>query len=413
MSLDSRQWLVAAALAVTAGIASWTASAHVVAATGHENASGGFDDIWFDADTASTLSRLTVGGHEQDYTIRHPLVPLLLRLPARVAMRSVPGADGATVLRAGLAVSAGLWVALLFAVLRRVAARPLDAVVLTLVGMTSAASMFWFVAPETFAVGALTVLPALLLCAGRDAARRGEGWTTAAAALAASVTVTNAMFGAIAAFVRHPPRRAAQITANAIVVVLALWGLQRFVYPSSTFPYGYDESYRPFIFSADMRTPAAPLAVMLVGTVVMPEVTTIDRLTQDGYRVLSIQRSWPGSGSVAGAVATAAWAGMLVLGLAGMQRPDTPPALRRFLLSALAGQAGLHVVFGEETFLFAMHFLPLLLALGALGTLTRARRAALILAAIVLVCGTLNNVEQFSRSLQLASAISSGVPHGE
>ena len=75
------------------------------------------------------------------------------------------------------------------------------------------------------------------------------------------------------------------------------------------------------------------------------------------------------------------------------------------LLAALLGQWGLHQVYGgEETFLYALHWVPLLVLVAAAGTLTRWRPLALGLAAVVLVGAGVNNRQQFRYAVQFAKA---------
>src|ERR1700709_2350829 len=66
------------------------------------------------------------------------------------------------------------------------------------------------------------------------------------------------------------------------------------------------------------------------------------------------------------------------------------------LLLTLAGQIALHLVYGEETFLYGLHFVPLLIALAALSTTTKAGKlapwAALALAGFALA----NNLSVFN-----------------
>jgi len=55
------------------------------------------------------------------------------------------------------------------------------------------------------------------------------------------------------------------------------------------------------------------------------------------------------------------------------------------LLLFLMGQLGMHLFYGDETFLYSLHFAPFLVILAAFGTLTRARRLSLMLAGLLLL----------------------------
>ena len=65
----------------------------------------------------------------------------------------------------------------------------------------------------------------------------------------------------------------------------------------------------------------------------------------------------------------------------------------------------LHLVYGgEETFLYSLHWLPLLVVIAAFGTMTRARAVARVLAAALVACATVNNQRQFTQAVN-------AVPH--
>jgi hypothetical protein len=64
----------------------------------------------------------------------------------------------------------------------------------------------------------------------------------------------------------------------------------------------------------------------------------------------------------------------------------------------LLGQLMLHMVYGNETFLYSLHFMPLLILVAAAGTLTRARPIALALAAVLLMASLMNNITVFQQA---------------
>ena len=64
----------------------------------------------------------------------------------------------------------------------------------------------------------------------------------------------------------------------------------------------------------------------------------------------------------------------------------------------LAGQFGLHLLYGRETFLFSPHFVPLLVLVAALGTQTKARRAVVLASIVLIGCCAYNNVLQFTKA---------------
>ncbi|MDX2097558.1 MAG: hypothetical protein SFW36_07245, partial [Leptolyngbyaceae cyanobacterium bins.59] len=58
----------------------------------------------------------------------------------------------------------------------------------------------------------------------------------------------------------------------------------------------------------------------------------------------------------------------------------------------------LHALYGEETFLYSLHFLPLLIGFAALSTLTNTRWIALTLAIVLTFLAGINNIQQFKQA---------------
>lgn len=79
---------------------------------------------------------------------------------------------------------------------------------------------------------------------------------------------------------------------------------------------------------------------------------------------------------------------------------ELDPAL--LLGLTIMAQFILHLAFGKETCLYALHFAPLLVVVAALSTLTSQRRLARIVAAALVVCAGMNNLQQFDRAAAFA-----------
>ncbi len=98
------------------------------------------------------------------------------------------------------------------------------------------------------------------------------------------------------------------------------------------------------------------------------------------------------------------WIILLGLGLWALFGRKPRSRFGTVLALTLLGQFGLHLLYGDEAFLYALHFGPLLVVLAALSTLTRARLMALVLAgALTLVAGA-NNVSKFRQALDFVSS---------
>ncbi|NJR74157.1 MAG: hypothetical protein HC773_11845 [Scytonema sp. CRU_2_7] len=102
------------------------------------------------------------------------------------------------------------------------------------------------------------------------------------------------------------------------------------------------------------------------------------------------------------------WAGLLALGLWALFSLKQHLKLRIVLGLTLLGQLALHSVVYTETFLYSLHFGPLLVVLAALSTLLKpARLIALVLAGTLVLTAGVNNVLQFNKATALLTSFTS------
>jgi hypothetical protein len=220
-----------------------------------------------------------------------------------------------------------------------------------------------------------------------------------ASALTLSMTVTNWMAGIFMAFVRFPWRKALALTIAALAVVLLLQCVQQLLFPS-TQRVVTRRYIRNAFFQSRSGGPVNILEAFVFHAMVMPEIQESRRGKLNRLR-LTIQHAVPGSGSWWGVGAIWLWSALLGLGAWAVATLRQQPHLRLVLGLTILGQLALHLVFcGNETFLFALHFGPLLVVLAAFSALTRARHLALGLAGALLVCTVVNNAAQFERAVQ-------------
>lgn len=142
--------------------------------------------------------------------------------------------------------------------------------------------------------------------------------------------------------------------------MILLWGVQKALYQDVDFFVANTEKGSQQFFSHRARGPAHVTAVALLFSQAAP----VFDVTNKGY--LTLQPTGLGSYTVA--------------------RP-----FRISLGLTLAGQLALVQAYGTETFLYALNFTVLLVLLASLAARTRARPAALALAAIVTVAGAADN----------------------
>ena len=358
-------------------------------------------DVWFEGNPWRTAGIMSNRLHPEAYvTDRHPLFPLLTFPAVRVAeiMLHIKPVVATHLL---IAIIAGLWVGTLFVLLRLTGCRRLDAMMFSLLATTSAAAVFWFTVPETYSLGSWTILLALLLLALARYHRVPSWGYFAVNVMTLSVTVTNWMAAILVTFARRPWRQALGITVSAFLAVSLLWNVEKVGFPYAT---SFLNQHRAthYFFQQESGGPLRIVASFVFHSMVMPHIEREPLSPQDQkLSKMSVQHSPLWSGSLLSVIATGLWVVLLGVGVWGAVRDEQNRPFVQVLGLTLLGQLVLHLVYGgEETFLYSLHWLPLLVILAAFGTRTRIRGLIVVLAGALIVCGGINNGVQFERAVQ-------------
>ena len=374
----------------------------IVAVTGSIWASGKIDpvafepeanNVWFEADLPRVHANM-VNRHSNHYRTKvHPLFSLGAYPPTEALDKL--GLSEEAAVRVVIAMVAGLWAAGLFVLLRLMGLRSADAGLFSVIGLVSAGSIFWFAVPETYTFGSLSIVFALGVAAVAQHRAVSHWWYVAAGALTLSFTTTNWMVGLSSTFPNVNWRKGIQISTNALVLVVLLWGLQKFAFPSAQFFIG-DREETTYILQPDSGGILRVLPAFIFHSIVAPALDIVDIATANSnWQRLSVQFAWPGSASVVGALAAFGWAALLAIGILSFVKGHGQARLRMALAASVVGQLALHLVYGQETFLYSLHFLPLLIAVAAMGAVGRFRVASLSLALLLLPLLAFNNGSQF------------------
>jgi hypothetical protein len=342
-------------------------------------------DLWFQSDAPRLFENLTRRHSDHYRSNVHPLFSLV-GYGGVYLLRRFFRLDSWTAVHAFEALVAAGWAATLYLLLRLAGHRRLDGTVLTLLGVGSAAAVLWLSMPESYGLGSLTLMLPLVVLAAVAIRPLPIGWWALASAASLSITVTNWMSGLAATLRALGWRRAALASAAAVVVVTTAWGVEHRFFPSTEFFVSHEE--QDYLRVPTPARIARVIGVMAIHTMVVPRIG----LAFDDPHWLSVQRSWPGSGGPLGVVATIAWVVLFGLGLREAGRRWRTDPLVLVTLACLAGQLALHIVYGEETLLYAMHWLPLLILVAGFALLGPQRPWALALASVTLVSGSAHNL---------------------
>ncbi len=366
-------------------------------------------DVWFEADIPRVFANMTDRESNHYRTKVHPLFSLIA-FPLVYALRTAL-LEPITAVRMVIATVASVWISLLFILLRLIGCRRFDAILFSVLAATSAAAVFWFVVSETYPFGSLSILLALCLVAVAPYQKLAPLWYVLVSALTLSFTLTNWMVGILATILNNSWKRSLQITVNALFLVVVLWGLQKFIFRTAAF-FLVNSAGSP-VFDEEKKYMLRPetggllqvVESFVSHTMVMPTIKVVsDKYSPPHWPIMLTQASPPGSGSLWGAVAVVLWTALLGLGLWGLFSARQQRKLRILLGFTLLGQLALHAVYGEETFLYSLHFAPLLVVLAALSTLTRARPAALLLAGMLVLSAGVNNGLQFNKAREFVQS---------
>jgi hypothetical protein len=317
--------------------------------------------------------------------------------------------------RVFLAGSTVLWLASFLVLLRRVGLRPLDAAAFTLVLATSASAVFMAPIAELFVLSSTSILVALILIAGAPVT--GMARFVVIQAMTFSMTVTNAFTGFIATWLCRGWKWAIRTACAAVFLVAVLWGVEKGVFPSAYFflpdPTGrYFEPGLDFVedrlwlSGEDSGGRLQHARAFLFHAVVMPQISLGPHREKPElpWPSTSVEDSAVGSGGAASIVATALWVILLAWGgrvAASHARGASGRVVVTVLLSLLA-QGALHLFWGTEAFLYALHWVPLLTFVAAMSCLSRARRYAVGGALALAVLLAILHVRQF---LHLAALV--------
>jgi hypothetical protein len=359
-------------------------------------------DVWFDADTYRVSEGLMdhmSGTHYRSAV--HPLFPIFSStLP--ILLNRIFSLDTATSLSIMTSVVASIWVTVLYGLLRLMGCLRLDATIFSLLGLSSSGAMFWLAVPESYSYGSITILLALCFTVLTETRSFSVLWYVAVSAMTFSITVTNWMFGIAATFLNHSRKKSFQITLVALGSVFILTIFQKIIFRYATI-------LNFLHFRGETTYSAAPTATKFMmssisfwlHTMVTPNINFGFYLDQAGFLSLSIQKSLPQVDNPLSLIALITWILLLVLGIWSMFTVKEHQKLRHMIGIGILGQFLLHLVYGTETFLYSLHFVPLLVTLVALSTLTTRRWLTLALAIVFVISAGISNSLHFQQAVIL------------
>lgn len=360
-----------------------------------------YANAWFEADVDRVFNDMTSRGSNHYRTKVHPLFPILT-IPPNFIFRELTGLDRLSSVIFFNSVVAFLWIASFFVLLRAIGCRRLDAFLYSLVALVSASFIFFSAVCEVYLLGSLTMLIALVLVAASQSREFSPMSYTLVSSLTMSITITNWMVGIFATFATFNWKKSLQITINAFFIVTILWGVEKFIFPSAQFFLGdreeihYINLFHQYKGETDWSLGFVHCVTsFFFHSIVMPSISIIDKFNDPQFPIMTTQSSLPGSATIFGTIGVIIWGLLLCLGSWNLFKTRDQFKFRLVLGLSILGQLLLHSVYGDETFLYSLHFAPLLILLVALSSLSRARFVALFLSFLLVITVAINNYHQF------------------
>jgi len=356
-------------------------------------------NVWFEGDIPRVHDNL-VDRWGDEYRVRvHPLFSLF-SYPIVNTLTRLCGVESGIAIRIFFSFVSFLWIGSAFAMFRLMGCRRFDSTLFTLILGVSASSLFWFTVPETYSLGSITIVLTLcfILYSGKQQEKPSFIWFLLINALSLSITVTNWLVGLLASLFYLPWKKAIAACAAALLLVCALWGIQKQIFPYTEF---FGQSLKETQYAlhpgSGEITKAAP--AFFFHSMVMPEFETFNKFKDTGWQVMTVQNSPPGSAGPQGVAAIAVFAALLIMGLWAAFTIKELGKFRAITGIFISAQFVMHFLYGDETFLFSLHFTPILVAIIALCTLTKIRKLSLVLAGLFLVLLCWNNFTQFEKAV--------------
>lgn len=354
-------------------------------------------DVWFGGDIPTVFGNITSLNSDFGRNNKHPLFPLIV-FPLVFLTGKLFHLDPLAAARLVAVGVSTLWIGGLYALFRVMGCYRLDATLLSLVGAVSAASIFWLIIPESFPLASLTFILGLIFVAVAQFRPFTGAWYIAINVITVSITITNSMVGILATLVNNRWKKSIQIFVGSLLLATGLWILQRIVFTNSGFPFqpGTFIGEKKFIAPASGGT-LSFLSAFFYQTMVMPATQFVDFAIRPDWIKIEASLLAPTSGSAWGTAAIVSWTALLGLGLWAFVSIKQHNKLRIVLGLTLLAQIAMHSIYGaDETFIYSLHFIPLLLTVVAFSLLTRLRIISLILAVILIVSAGINNRAQFT-----------------
>lgn len=344
---------------------------------------------WFESDLPRVRKTMLERGPHNYRTYVHPLQTLLMYVPTKTLVALGISETKAVMLY--LATIAGLWGGMLYVCFRGLGLRRPDAIVFTALGASTSASIFWFPVPESYGVGALSVMITFALGTAIFRYKLPPIVQALASASSLAIATTNWMAGILLVFGANTYKRATRITFDALLIVTLLFAVQKVLDPNSQFFVPGSHEWK-FVLHESAGGPLNKILVFFLYGIAIPPIPHLSDYASPDWRGLSIQLAQPITLAPAAMAALLGFAGLMVTGLIAALRNTASRGMAQVLVLYILFEVLLHLLYGDETFLFALNYVPAMVLIAGCAALSSYRKTVLALAMICTGLLAFNNL---------------------
>ncbi len=260
------------------------------------------------------------------------------------------------------AITAGLWSVGLWIAGRSLGARRPDALLIPALGLSMSASMLWFTVPETYPSGSLGIVLCFLIGIGWAKKYRLNILGALAGAFAMGMTLSNATALGAQALGLGSWRKCLVVLPLSIAIYFAGFLASRALFPQPpSVRISNLASDSVYVYAANPERIKNTTRSMLVYTLAAPTPEL-----EPEFSLWSVQQVPLGAMSTLTAGSAIAWwllisvsIAVVIVGRTSIRaRGPVPMVCLRAVLLYIAAHTLLHIVYGEESFLYSIHLAP-------------------------------------------------------
>jgi hypothetical protein len=350
------------------------------------------ENVYFQADIGRSYSAMSSRWSFGHYRTKvHPLLSIQTHSP--VFFLTKLGISTFSAIKITVSLIAAFWGLCLYCMCRLIGNNRIHATLVTMLGLSCSSAFFWLSVPESYALGSLNIIIALTIIALANYQKLPNTSYIFINVITLSTTVTNWMAGILGTLASRNIKETIKICLISLALVTIFWGVQKRFFPDTVFFIG-DREEASYIFTPNINRIFSLFNTFFFHTVISPTFSIIDH-NKDGWPLISFQNALPASSNIVEIAGSFLWFCTLILSTIAFFKLKEHRPLRFTLGISILGQLLLHLYYGEEIFLYSLHFLPLLLALVSIGLITKYSKVITFMITLLIPIFFITNLQNY------------------